>query len=52
MLRATPKPIKEMGRFNHEAVAYDSRTGILYLTEDRHDGLLYRFISNKRDNLL
>jgi len=51
MLRATPKPIKEMGRFNHEAVAYDSRTGILYLTEDRHDGLLYRFISNKRDNL-
>ncbi len=51
MMRATPKPIKAMGRFNHEAVAYDPKGGILYLTEDRHDGLLYRFIPNKKNDL-
>jgi hypothetical protein len=39
-----PKPIRAMGRFNHEAVAVDPRTGIVYLTEDRHDGLFYRFV--------
>lgn len=33
-----------MGRFNHEGVAVDPRTGIVYLTEDRGDGLIYRFI--------
>ena len=48
---ASPKPIKEMGRFNHEAVAYDPEGGILYMTEDRHDGLLYRFIPNKKNDL-
>lgn len=37
-------PIKEMGRFNHEAVAVDPKTNIVYLTEDRGDGLFYRFI--------
>ncbi|MDN3670299.1 DUF839 domain-containing protein [Echinicola jeungdonensis] len=37
-------PIKEMGRFNHEAVAVDPRTGIVFLTEDRGDGLFYRYI--------
>lgn len=40
------KPIKEMGRFNHEAVAVDPKTSIVYLTEDRGDGLFYRFIPN------
>lgn len=50
-IRATPKPIKEMGRFNHEAVSYDPVGGILYMTEDRHDGLLYRFIPNEKDNM-
>lgn len=39
-----PEPIKAMGRFNHEAVAVDPRTSIIYLTEDRNDGLLYRFL--------
>ncbi|MEO5987318.1 MAG: alkaline phosphatase PhoX [Candidatus Eisenbacteria bacterium] len=38
-----PKPLREMGRFRHEAVAVDPRTGFAYLTEDRDDGLLYRF---------
>jgi len=39
-----PKPILGMGRFNHEAVAVDADTGIIYQTEDRSDGLIYRFI--------
>jgi uncharacterized protein len=39
-----PMPLRAMGRFNHEAVAIDPATGIAYLTEDRDDGLLYRFI--------
>lgn len=51
VMRAAPKPIKEMGRFNHEAVAYDPKAGIVYLTEDRHDGLFYRFIPTKKDDL-
>lgn len=29
-----PIPIKAMGRFEHEAVAVDPRTGIVYMTED------------------
>ncbi len=37
-------PLKALGRFRHEAVALDPQSGILYLTEDRNDGLLYRFI--------
>jgi secreted PhoX family phosphatase len=39
-----PVPLKAMGRFNHEAAAVDPRTGIIYLTEDRDDGLLFRFL--------
>jgi len=39
-----PVPLKAMGRFLHEAVAVDPRTGIVYQTEDRNDGLIYRFI--------
>ena len=42
-----PVPLRALGRFNHEAVALDPRTGILYLTEDRNDGLLYRFLPDK-----
>src|SRR3546814_13643275 len=32
---AAPVALKEMGRFNHEAVAVDPETGIVYETEDR-----------------
>lgn len=39
-----PVPLKAMGRFNREAAAVDPTTGIVYQTEDRDDGLLYRFI--------
>ncbi len=43
------QPITAMGRFMHEAVCIDPRTGIIYLTEDRGDGLLYRFIPKNRE---
>lgn len=39
-----PEPLRAMGRFNHEAAAVDPKTGIVYMTEDRDDGLLYRFL--------
>lgn len=37
-------PLTAMGRFNHEAAAVDPATGIVYMTEDRDDGVLYRFL--------
>lgn len=46
-----PVPLKAMGRFNHEAACVDPVTGIVYMTEDRDDGLLYRFIPNVRGQL-
>lgn len=46
-----PVPLTAMGRFNHEAAAVDPRTGIVYLTEDRHDSLFYRFLPNQRGAL-
>lgn len=39
-----PVPLTAMGRFNHEAAAVDPATGIVYETEDRDDGVLYRFL--------
>lgn len=41
---ADPVPLKDMGRFNHEAIAVDPNSGIVYETEDRPDSLIYRFI--------
>jgi secreted PhoX family phosphatase len=49
MVKATP--IIAMGRFNHEAACIDPRTGIVYMTEDRGDSLLYRFIPKVKGNL-
>lgn len=49
---ADPVPLKAMGRFRHEAVAVDPRTGIIYETEDRSDGLLFRFIPKQPGKLL
>jgi len=46
-----PVPLKAMGRFNHEAVAVDPKTGIVYLTEDAGDGLIYRFIPEQYGDL-
>ncbi len=45
-------PLKAMGRFNHEAIAVDARTGIVYQTEDRDDGLIYRFIPEEPGQLV
>jgi secreted PhoX family phosphatase len=39
-------PIKAMGRFEHEACAVHEVTGIVYMTEDRHHSLFYRYIPN------
>ncbi len=47
-----PVPIKAMGRFNHEAVAIDPNSGCVYLTEDRPDGLLYRYVPLEKEKLL
>jgi secreted PhoX family phosphatase len=46
-----PQPLIAMGRFNHEAIAVDPRTSIVYQTEDRPDSLFYRFIPNQPKNL-
>jgi secreted PhoX family phosphatase len=39
-----PVPLEAMGRFNHEAIAVDEASGIVYQTEDDGEGLIYRFI--------
>jgi secreted PhoX family phosphatase len=46
-----PVPLKAMGRFNHEAACVDPATGVVYETEDRGDGLFYRFLPNQQGNL-
>ncbi|MEO0698991.1 MAG: alkaline phosphatase PhoX, partial [Pseudomonadota bacterium] len=45
------QPIKPMGRFNHEAACVDPATGIVYMSEDRDDGLLYRYIPDTPGDL-
>jgi hypothetical protein len=47
-----PVPLKAMGRFQHEAAAVDPRTGIVYLTEDQHESLFYRFLPSERGRLV
>jgi secreted PhoX family phosphatase len=46
-----PLPLEAMGRFFHEAVAVDGRTGVVYQSEDRVDGLVYRFLPEQRERL-
>jgi secreted PhoX family phosphatase len=38
-----PNPIREMGRFSHEAVAVDPATGWVYETEDANPSGMFRF---------
>lgn len=47
-----PVPIKSMGRYKHEAACVDPRTGVVYLTEDEGDGLIYRYLPEDRRNLV
>ncbi len=42
--RGSNVPLKAMGRFTHEGAALHIPSGIVYQTEDRTDGLIYRFI--------
>ena len=44
-------PLKGLGRFCHEAVACDPGDGSVYLTEDRGDSLLYRFVPDRKQDL-
>lgn len=46
-----PVPLKAMGRFVHEAVAVDEKTGIVYLTEDNNPAGFYRFLPNRNKRL-
>ncbi|HMS09127.1 MAG TPA: DUF839 domain-containing protein [Pyrinomonadaceae bacterium] len=47
-----PVALTAMGRFSHEAIAVDPRTGIVYLTEDAKPFCgFYRFIPNRRGRL-
>jgi secreted PhoX family phosphatase len=46
-----PVPLVTMGRFNHEAACVDPATGYVYLTEDREDSVLYRFVPSEPGNL-
>lgn len=49
--RPAIKPIVEMGRFVHEAVAVDPETSIVYQTEDQRRAGLYRFTPGSRRRL-
>lgn len=40
------EPLLDMGRFYHEAIAVDPVSGVVYMTEDRWDSLIYRFVPN------
>ena len=48
----SPQPLTAMGRFAHEAVGVDPRTGIVYETEDAgNDSGFYRFLPANPDRL-
>lgn len=46
-----PVPLEEMGRFRHEAIAVDPRSGAVYQTEDLGDGLIYRYLPKVKGRL-
>ena len=46
-----PLPIKQMGRFVHEAVAVHPKEGIVYQTEDSDTGIFYRYLPNVKEKL-
>lgn len=49
--QGNPQPIRDMGRFVHEAVAVDPETGWVYETEDRGTAGFYRFIPHVKGDL-
>lgn len=46
-----PVPLKAMGRFVHEAIAVDKKSGVVYLTEDNNPAGFYRFLPNRKKRL-
>lgn len=48
----SPVPLKEMGRFVHEAIAVDRKTGVVYLTEDANSSGFYRFLPKRNKRLV
>jgi secreted PhoX family phosphatase len=46
-----PEPLTALGRFAHESIFYDARSGVVYQTEDLHDGLFYRFVPTLKGDL-
>ncbi len=48
---AQPIPLKAMGRFRHEAIATDPKTGYIYQTEDQFHSCIYRFRPAQPENL-
>lgn len=48
----TPLPLKAMGRFVHEAVAVDKKSGTVYLTEDNNPAGFYRFLPKRNKRLI
>lgn len=48
---AKAAPLVGMGRFVHEAVAVDAKTGVVYLTEDRGEAGFYRYIPKRKGKL-
>ena len=46
------EPIVSMGRFEHEACAVHAPTSIVYMTEDRHHSLVYRYLPDAPGELI
>ncbi len=47
-----PVPLCGMGRFKHEAAAVNPASGVIYLTEDRHRSLFYRYLPDTPGELV
>lgn len=47
----TPVPLRAMGRFVHEAIAVDKKSGVVYLTEDYNPAGFYRFLPKRNKRL-
>lgn len=47
----TPVPLTAMGRFVHEAVSVDRKSGVVYLTEDNNPSGFYRFLPKRSGRL-
>lgn len=46
-----PIPLKAMGRFTHEAIAVDKKSGVVYQTEDNNPSGFYRFLPKRNGRL-